>query len=333
MQFSASATKGWSRWQPYAATAAWSLARGDGQQSVFARFQDGDGNVSPVAAAQILLDTVAPAGALAIDAGAAYTTASAVTLTATCADAPSGCVLMQFSNDGVAWTALEPVRATRSWTLALGSGTRTVHVRYQDGAGNLSAAKSDQIVVDAVAPAGTVAINSGDAGTRTRSVTLTFTCADTGGSGCATVQLSNDGTTWGVPQPYASSAAWDLSAADGTKTVSARFVDGAGNVSPLATAEIALDTSAPAGTVAINGGEAATSARAVTLTLACTDTGSGCAQMQFSATDARGWSKPQPFSTSAPFTLSSGTGTMSVYVRFIDAVGNAVIVSDTIVKQ
>jgi subtilisin-like proprotein convertase family protein len=53
--------KTYSAFQPYAATAAWTLGKGDGAKTVFAQFRDVAGNVSTAASDTIVLDTTSPA--------------------------------------------------------------------------------------------------------------------------------------------------------------------------------------------------------------------------------------------------------------------------------
>ena len=65
--------------------------------------------------------------------------ASALTLSAADAGTPaSGVSAMRFSNDGTTWGAWEGYAGSKSWSLALGDGTKTVHVEYRDTAGNVS---------------------------------------------------------------------------------------------------------------------------------------------------------------------------------------------------
>lgn len=44
---------------------------------------------------------------------------------------------MQFSNDGVNYSALEAYATSRAWLLNPGDGLKTVYVRFKDGAGFL----------------------------------------------------------------------------------------------------------------------------------------------------------------------------------------------------
>ncbi len=94
-----------------------------------------------------------PVGAIIIDAGAANTNTTAVTLDLACSD-DVGCLQMQFSNDNTNWSAPEANAANKSWLLVTAvDGVRSVYVRFIDTAGNISNAIGDAIVVDTVAPA------------------------------------------------------------------------------------------------------------------------------------------------------------------------------------
>jgi hypothetical protein len=83
--------------------------------------------------------------------------------------------------------------------------------------------------------------------------------------------------------------------------------------------------------VVINSNVLYTSSTTVTLSLACGEENKGWLMMQFS-NDGINWSTPEPFRTSKSWTLSSGDGIKTVYVKFRDAAGIlSEIISDTIV--
>jgi alpha-tubulin suppressor-like RCC1 family protein len=128
----------------------------------------------------------------------------------------------------------------------LSEGSHTFHVRARDIAGNVdSSPASHTWTVDTVDPSGTVEINGGDASTNDAAVNLTLSADDPSpGTGVAEMSFSNDGTTWSVPEPFATSKSWILASGDGEKTVHVRYKDAAGNE---ATAQdtIELDTAAP----------------------------------------------------------------------------------------
>jgi subtilisin-like proprotein convertase family protein len=92
------------------------------------------------------------------------------------------------------------------------------------------------------------------------------------------------------------------------------------------------DTQSPSGAVLINGGAATTSSQSVTLSLNATDPvpSSGLAQMRFS-NDGVTFSAYQAYAVTAPWTLSAGDGTKTVFAQFRDADGNqSAVTSDSI---
>ena len=98
-------------------------------------------------------------------------------------------------------------------------------------------AASDTITLDTAGPTGTMAINGGAAYTKSATVLLTLSAAD-----ATQMQFSNDGTSWSLPVPYATSYTYSLPGADGPKTVYVRYIDTAGNTGPTASGQIRLDT-------------------------------------------------------------------------------------------
>jgi hypothetical protein len=77
----------------------------------------------------------------------------------------------------------------------------------------------------------------------------------------------------------------------------------------------------PTGSVIINAGAMYAISASVTLTLNCSDVGSGCSQMEFS-NDNTTWSSPEAYATPKSWTLLSGDGTRTVYTKFRDGAGN-----------
>ncbi|MBI5562933.1 MAG: HYR domain-containing protein, partial [Deltaproteobacteria bacterium] len=137
----------WSAWQAYSTTKAWTLASGFGAKTVYAQFRDGAGNISANAVDAIFLDNTPPTGTVVINSGAASTTSSGVALTLSATDDSGRVASMRLSNDNATWSAWQAYATGKSWTLASGTGTRTVYAQFRDGAGNVSATASDTIVV------------------------------------------------------------------------------------------------------------------------------------------------------------------------------------------
>lgn len=283
-----------------------------------ARGQLGYGNPgTPVEIAGLNMDTFGFSGTVSINGGADATAATAVSLTLSCS-ARKGCAKMQFSNDKSVWSALEPIAASKSWTVPTGDGLKTVFVRFSDTAGNLSGSYNDTIQLDTSGPTGVVSINGGSAFTGSSLVSLTLSCSDP--NGCDQMQLSNDRVVWNTVESFNATRDWVLVNGDGTKTVSARFRDTLGNWSSAISGTIYLDTTGPTGSVVINDDNALTNTTAVTLTLTCSDP-SGCAQVRFSH-DGIAWSVPETYASVKAWTLLSGDGAKSVQVRYADGAGN-----------
>jgi len=193
-------------------------------------------------------------------------------------------------------------------------------------AGNLKPITGNWGNLDAVPPTGSIRINGGSATINTLNATLTISATDleSGMGSGAQMQFSNDNATWSTPETYAATKQWTLSSGDGTKTVYAKFKDAAGNWSSVYSSAILLDTTMPAGSIKINRGSATTNTVNTTLTLFARDTGSGMgqgAQMRFSNDNAT-WSTAEAYSTTKTWTLSTGAGQKTVYVKFKDAAGN-----------
>ena len=91
-----------------------------------------------------------------------------------------------------------------------------------------------------------------------------------------------------------------------------------------------FDNTPPTGSVLINNDDAKTTAIAVTLTVTAND--ANIDKMSIS-NDNSTWSTPEAITTTKAWTLSTGGGTKTVYVKFTDKAGNSVVVSDTILYE
>jgi len=293
---------------------------------------DNAGNVSASVSATITLDTVAPAGSIAIDSDATYAITSAVTLTLSASDSTSGVAHMQFSNDTANWSGWEAYTTTKTWTLVGGDGTKTVYVQYRDNAGN-AAVFSDTVILDSTPPSSVVSALP------TYQTSVTFTIAWVGAdaaSGLATydVQYREGSGDWTDLITATTALATTITGQDGrTYGFRARARDNVGNVGSyaLSDTQTTVDVTPPtASSLILNGGAFNSAAVNVTLSLSATDGTSGVAEMGFS-NDGLVWSDWRPYSTSASWLLAGGDGPKTVHGRFRDTAGNlSSIVSDTI---
>ena len=273
----------------------------------------------------VAADTTPPTGSITINAGTAATNSTAATLTLSATDTGGSVTQMRFSNDGSVFSTAEVYATSKSWTLASGDGAKTVYVQFKDAAGNWSSAPiTDTIVLDTTAPAISVVTASSITAT---GATITWTTNET-----ATTQVE-----YGLTATYGQSTTLDLtlvtSHSVGLSGLTAstlyhyriRSKDAAGNEALGAdatfTTPLPPDTTPPTGSVMINSGAPATNSTAVTLTLSATDDRGTVAQLQCS-NDGATFAAAQPYATSVPWTLTTGDGQKTVYVKFKDTAGN-----------
>ena len=105
-------------------------------------------DVQLVINAALGIDINQPKVSITIDGSNPYTNNKLVTLTIS---APSS-IQMQFSNNNSTWSSPENYATTKSWTLALGDGTKTVYAKFKDNSGTWSKAYSASITLDTTPP-------------------------------------------------------------------------------------------------------------------------------------------------------------------------------------
>ena len=171
-----------------------------------------------------------PTGSISINGGAEFANSASVNLALSATDNNGAVSFMRFSNNNSTWSAWEAYTTSKAWTLAAGEGPKTTYVQFQDETGNISSSYADSIILDTVAPTGTITINSGAVLTTNRSVALGLAASDSG-SGVSQMRFSNDNSGWGNWEIYAADKEWILASGDGTKAAYVQFKDNAGNAS------------------------------------------------------------------------------------------------------
>jgi parallel beta-helix repeat protein len=206
----------------------------------------------------------------------------------------------------------------------LSEGSHTFEVRATDTAGNTDATP-DRRTWTVAAPPDTTVVSGPSGNVRSTSASFSFSSSEAG----STFQCSRDGSAFaGCTSPKSYS-----SLSQGNHTFWVRAVDKAGNIDATpASRSWFVDTVVPKGTIAINGGNASTTSRSVTLGLSASDPSpaSGVAWMRF-RNGRTTWSSWFAYSTSKWWTLTAGAGTKTVYVQYKDRAGNiSAAASDTI---
>jgi hypothetical protein len=242
----------WTQEEVATITKTWQLKEEEGQRIVYYLVKDNAGNEA-IYQDSIIFDRTKPWGTITINQDAVYTTNRNVTLDLSAKDNLSGVAFVRFCNEGEDITKkdFEPVSTTKAWLLTINDGTKTVYYQIKDKANNLSDIYQDSIILDTTLPSGTITINSDATYTTKVNVTLSLEYYDAL-SGVDKVCYSNDGinyTQWLAPQPTYS---WNLTQADGVKTVYYKIKDKANNYSFTYTDTICLDKTPPAGTITIN---------------------------------------------------------------------------------
>ena len=303
----------WSQWETPIASNLWLLTDTDGSRTVYLEIRDYFNNTFQCTDS-ITLDRTLPTGTISINNGNASTNSASVTLSLTSDDSGSGVVSVQFSNDGTTWSGWESPITSKIWDAPDVEATHTIYYQILDNAGN-DCIITNSILLDKTNPTGAVLINNGNTSTNSASVTLGLT-SDDSGSGVASVQFSNDGTTWSGWESPTSSKIWDLPDVEATHTVHYQIQDNVNNVH-LETETILLDKTNPIGTISINNGNASTEITNAILSLTYTDLGSGVAQVRFSnnGTTWSTWETPQ---ATRNWQLAGAAGIKTIYFQIRD---------------
>lgn len=267
-------------------------------------------------------------------------------------DAESGInyyeVQEQNVTDGSPWTTLISNRASTNYSVSgrVDKKKYIYRVRAQNKAGlwgNWSST-SDGILIDKTVPTIPASVTD-DGATTTSTTTLhaTWTASSDAESGILLYDyiIRQDSTTGPTIVNYTSVGLatevtrTGLSLINGkTYFIGVRAKNGALLYSGVKYSDgitvQSVDTTPPSGTIQINDNAIYTLTPSVTLNLLATDNSGSVSQMQFS-NDNVTYAAPEAYATSKAWTLASGDGSKTVYVKFSDPSGNwSGPISDTI---
>ena len=97
---------------------------------------------------EIKLDVTPPAGSITINNNETITRSRSVIATLYASDAVSGVSEMHMSNNNATWSPWETYSSSKSWTLSLGDGMKTIYVQFRNNAGLTSSVYSDSIILE-----------------------------------------------------------------------------------------------------------------------------------------------------------------------------------------
>ncbi len=217
-------------WEAVTGTSVTISPLADGEHTVEIRVTDeADNQASAIVTFTVdtdapAVDTTPPTVSITSPAGSSSLDTSSVTVTWTASDGTgSGIDTVEVNLDAGAWTT---VTGSSNEFAALTEGTHTVSVRVTDNAGNVATA-AVTFMVDTVDPS--LSITSPEAAweTEDKSVTVTWTCTDTG-CGIDRIEVCIDGEAFVSVGTASERVFSDLEA--GEHTVDVRAYDEAGNM-------------------------------------------------------------------------------------------------------
>lgn len=270
-------------------------------------------------------ESVGPVGSVSINAGAAVTATTQVTLTIGGTDASA--ITQMCVSSTATCAAWETYASSKSYTLVATQGLRTVSVWLKDVWGNVSASPATASITYDSTPPTAVALTAaaGDA-----TVALSWTAATDATSGLAKYRV-----VYAVGAAAPASCSTGLVAYEGTAqsftqsgltngttyAYRACGVDVAGNIAAgvTATAMPKPESVGPIGTIVINSGAIYTNSTVVTLALSATDASQVTSMCLSSTTSCTAW---EVMASSKAFTLPATQGTRTVYAFFRDQWGN-----------
>ncbi len=336
---------GGTTWNSAAGTINWSYLwypSGDGTYTIMSRSTDNAGNLEPSPTpVQVIIDNAAPVASILINNGAEYTSSIDAVLTI---DVQDGCVCvtypcvcpadmeMQFSNDGLGWTAWEQVTGQKLWKLTTGDGLKTVYARFRDRAGNMAKAYDDIILQSSVLKSVITSPKDGEY-IKGTSYIIKGVASNLTGVDLERVEISTDGgITWNIAVGTSSwNYDWTLPA-NGKFNLKSRAVSKSGEIeTPGPGVYVVVDNILPSGSMVINNGDESTGSMDVLLTVNAADGGAMCPmiypwicgqlEMELS-NDGMLWTIWEPAVTQKKWQLLPGEGLKTVHVRFRDKAGN-----------
>jgi hypothetical protein len=226
------------------------------------------------------------------------------------------------------WTFPYQAGGTTAWTLLPGYGTKNVYVRYLNSCKALPSPtlivtvkyQQDACTIGVTPPAGGFGVVSLSGSTvYNPAIQLGLS-----GGNAAFVQVSNHANfSSSMTYPYSATLNWTLSSGYGSKTVYVRYLNSCKTL-PSATVSVTVNYTVDPCTISVTppaGGFSVTSTSGSTVssqTIGLDLAGGNAAYAQISNSSNFSSYTTVPYVTALNWTLSSGFGTKTVYVRYLN---------------
>ncbi|TMA00927.1 MAG: PKD domain-containing protein, partial [Methanobacteriota archaeon] len=281
-------------WQLY--LAPFVVTEGEHQIDFFAT--DVAGNAEPLRSAYVAIDSTPPTTSAAVSGavGSNGWFVSNATVSLNASDSLSGVGGISYRIDAGPWNDY-------SGPFLVSEGTHTIEFFAVDRAGNEEAIRSIAVSVDTMAPS-SIADLSGQSGANgwfVSNVSVSLNASDAT-SGVAAIWYRIDGGGWTL-------FAGPFGLAEGRHQVDYYAVDQAGNVEPVNSVDVGIDTTPPTTSASLSGtaGENGWYVSNVTVTLTASDGTSGVATLVYRV-DGGAW-----LTYSVPFALQDGVHTIDYF--------------------
>ncbi|NJN25068.1 MAG: hypothetical protein HC819_03310 [Cyclobacteriaceae bacterium] len=241
------------KWEPYKESIKWviDVGAGDGEKSVFAKFKDMAGNESKVISDVIYMDVTPPVGgSITINDGAKYTRSKNVKLSISANDATMIRVVSRGIGKNYDFIPKANGQMDVNWELDTLEGIKSIKVYFMDEAKNTTKVPAEASIIYSATPPDrpALSINQGQKYTNSQNGSVSLQISPKESPQNLKLMLSNHPNFEGATQRAFATAvpSWQLDVdTDGLKTVYARIIDLAGNISDVGKAEIFLDRTAP----------------------------------------------------------------------------------------
>lgn len=303
-----------SKWEKYETRKPyWKLHGEDGIKTIYAKFRDGDGNVSETVTATIELDRTPPLDAdLIVNGGKGFTNDKSRTVMLETHAQEADKMRVSNRNDflGAPWVPYR--REIKAWKLDFAEGKKSIYVQYMDKAGNITPVISADIVLDLTPPRNcSVKIENDAPFVKSNIVKLNIKAE--GAS-----EMIIRGGEW---MPFQETIEWELPQGDGKREIFVKFRDEVGNQSEVVQDDVIIDTKPPEnGLVLINNGSKyAQKHNEIQLKIQAT----GASEMMVSNDSTFRNAKWQSFNPLiSAWSVDDNDGEKWVYVKFRDQAGN-----------